>query len=113
VFRIASAATPSGRAGSSARRKPGPKLASPDGPPLTGMPSTMKTSTASPVRAGLTRALEDAATRASLIGTQLLGLALCRYVVRLEPLASLPIDEVVVPVARTVQRYLTDALTDG
>jgi len=56
--------------------------------------------------------LDDAASRASLIGTQLLGLALCRYVICLEPLASLPLDELVFPVARTVQQYLTGALTD-
>jgi AcrR family transcriptional regulator len=57
--------------------------------------------------------LDDAASRASLIATQLLGLALCRYVVRLEPLASLPLDEIVFPVARTVQQYLAEALADG
>jgi hypothetical protein len=34
-------------------------------------------------------------------------------VVRLEPLSSLPLDEIVFPVARTVQQYLTGALTDG
>ena len=37
---------------------------------------------------------------------QLLGLALCRYILRLEPLASLPPDEVVAAVAPSVQRYL-------
>jgi hypothetical protein len=49
----------------------------------------------------------DAAERASLIGAQLLGLALCRYILRLEPLASLPVSEVVDAVAPSVQRYLT------
>lgn len=53
---------------------------------------------------------QDAASRSALIGTQLLGLALCRYILRLEPLASLPIDEVVPPMARTVQDYLTQPL---
>lgn len=56
--------------------------------------------------------LEDAPSRAALIGTQLLGLALCRYILRLEPLVSLSLDEVVPPVARTVQSYLTEAVTD-
>jgi hypothetical protein len=51
--------------------------------------------------------LGDAAGRAALIATQLLGLALCRYMLRLEPLASMALDEVVSPVARTVQAYLT------
>jgi hypothetical protein len=52
--------------------------------------------------------LEDAARRAALIATQLLGLALCRYMLRLEPLASMALDEVVFPLARTVQAYLTE-----
>jgi len=33
-----------------------------------------------------------------------------RYVVRVEPLASMPADAVVAAVAPTVQRYLTGAL---
>jgi AcrR family transcriptional regulator len=49
----------------------------------------------------------DAAERGSLIATQLLGLALCRYILRLEPLASLPAGDVVAAVAPSVQRYLT------
>ncbi len=49
----------------------------------------------------------DAAERAALIAAQLLGLALCRYILRLEPLASLPAGDVVAAVAPSVQRYLT------
>jgi AcrR family transcriptional regulator len=45
--------------------------------------------------------------RAALIGSQLMGLALCRYVLRLEPLASLSDDEVVASIAPNIQRYLT------
>jgi AcrR family transcriptional regulator len=48
-----------------------------------------------------------AAERAAFIGTQLLGLALCRYILRMEPLASLPAADVVAAVAPSVQRYLT------
>jgi AcrR family transcriptional regulator len=48
--------------------------------------------------------------RAALIGSQLMGLALCRYILRLEPLASLTNDAVVAGVAPTIQRYLTAAL---
>jgi AcrR family transcriptional regulator len=48
------------------------------------------------------------AERAGFIAAQLLGLALCRYILRLEPLASLPADEVVAAVAPSVQRYLAD-----
>jgi AcrR family transcriptional regulator len=50
---------------------------------------------------------EQAAERGTFIVAQLLGLALCRYILRLEPLASLPSDDVVAAVAPSVQRYLT------
>jgi AcrR family transcriptional regulator len=49
----------------------------------------------------------DAAGRAALIAAQLLGLALCRYILRLEPLASQPAADVIAAVAPSVQRYLT------
>jgi len=52
---------------------------------------------------------DRAAERATLIAAQLLGLALCRYILRFEPLASLPADAVVAAVAPSVQRYLTRA----
>lgn len=52
-------------------------------------------------------ATEQAAERGTLIAAQLLGLALCRYILRFEPLASLPADDVVAAVAPSVQRYLT------
>jgi AcrR family transcriptional regulator len=55
-----------------------------------------------------------AAESAAFIGAQLLGLALCRYILRQEPLASLPAAEVVAAVAPSVQRYLArDALSAG
>ncbi|HEY7276913.1 MAG TPA: TetR family transcriptional regulator [Trebonia sp.] len=50
----------------------------------------------------------DAAERGAFIGTQLLGLALCRYILRMEPLASLPAADVVAAIAPSVQRYLDD-----
>ncbi len=50
--------------------------------------------------------------RATLVGSQLIGLGMARYVVRIEPLASAPPEEVVAAVAPTVQRYLTGSL-DG
>jgi hypothetical protein len=49
---------------------------------------------------------ERAAERGTFIAAQLLGVALCRYILRLEPLASLPTDEVVAAVAPSVQRYI-------
>lgn len=52
---------------------------------------------------------EAAAERGTLIAAQLLGLALCRYILLFEPLASLPADGVVASVAPSVQRYLSQA----
>jgi hypothetical protein len=49
-----------------------------------------------------------AAQRAGLIATQLLGLALCRYVVKLPPVLGLSRAEVVRRVAPAVQGYLDD-----
>ena len=48
--------------------------------------------------------------RASLVASQLFGLALARYILEFEPLASMPLDSVVAAVAPTVQRYLTGDL---
>jgi hypothetical protein len=50
---------------------------------------------------------ERAAERGTFIVAQLLGVALCRYILHLEPLASMPSDDVVAAVAPSVQRYLT------
>jgi AcrR family transcriptional regulator len=49
--------------------------------------------------------------RASLIGSQVLGLVMLRYVWQIEPLASLPDDQLVALVAPTVQRYLSGRLS--
>lgn len=48
----------------------------------------------------------DRALRMTLAASQLLGMALMRYVVRVEPLASASEDEVVALVAPAIQRYL-------
>lgn len=50
--------------------------------------------------------------RGNLIATQMAGLMLVRYVVRLEPLASAPPDDVVRMIAPNVQHYLTGNLDD-
>jgi len=44
--------------------------------------------------------------RAGLIATQVLGLALCRYIVRLAPVVTTPADELAAAIAPTLQRYL-------
>jgi AcrR family transcriptional regulator len=49
----------------------------------------------------------DRALRASLVGSQMIGLVMARYIVRVEPLASATVDQVVSAVAPTLQRYLT------
>jgi AcrR family transcriptional regulator len=48
--------------------------------------------------------------RATLVASQIMGLIAARYVARIEPLASLPAEEVVPLVAPTLQRYLDGAL---
>ena len=48
--------------------------------------------------------------RGSLMGSQLVGLGMVRYVLKLEPLASAEHAVVVAAVAPTLQRYLTGAL---
>jgi AcrR family transcriptional regulator len=52
----------------------------------------------------------EAAERAALISTQLLGLALCRNILRLPPVVALDPETVAVRVGPTIQRYLTAPL---
>lgn len=52
----------------------------------------------------------EAPLRASLVASQMAGLALVRYILKVEPLASAPPETVVAAIAPTVQRYLTGAL---
>jgi AcrR family transcriptional regulator len=52
----------------------------------------------------------DARLRATLVGSQMAGLVMARYVIRVEPLASADPETVVAAVAPTVQRYLTGDL---
>ena len=48
--------------------------------------------------------------RATLAGSQLVGLAMIRYVLRLEPVASAGVDHLVEVVGPTIQHYLTGPL---
>jgi AcrR family transcriptional regulator len=50
-----------------------------------------------------------AAARAGLIASQVLGLALCRYVLKLPPVVALKRPEIVRRIGATVQSYLFDA----
>jgi AcrR family transcriptional regulator len=48
----------------------------------------------------------DAAHRAGLLATQLLGLALCRYILRLPPVVAMTPAQLVADLSSTIQRYL-------
>jgi len=48
--------------------------------------------------------------RATLASWHLMGIALARYVVRIDPLASMADEDLVALIAPTIQRYLTDPL---
>ena len=48
--------------------------------------------------------------RAGLVASQLVGLAMTRYVLRFEPIASASADELAPVLGTTLQRYLTDPL---
>ncbi|WP_024442904.1 MULTISPECIES: TetR/AcrR family transcriptional regulator [unclassified Mycobacterium] len=50
--------------------------------------------------------------RAEFAASQLMGVVVARYIVGLEPIASLPAREVVAMIAPTLQRYLTGELPD-
>ena len=53
----------------------------------------------------------DAGLRANLIGAQFIGLALARYVGRIEPVASADVETLVAALGPTIQRYLFADLT--
>jgi len=59
------------------------------------------------VRLGIPPA--QARTRAGLVATQLLGLGLCRYALRLPPVVAMPAEDLAAWLGPTVQRYLTAA----
>ncbi|MFJ4263915.1 TetR family transcriptional regulator [Paenarthrobacter nicotinovorans] len=62
------------------------------------------------ITAGLPGSAEEIRLRGNLVATQVVGLMLARYVIRMQPLASAPRDEVVRLVAPNIQRYLTGNL---
>jgi len=55
-------------------------------------------------------AAPDAELRATLMGSQFIGLAIMRYIARIEPLASASVEQLVAAVGPTMQRYLTGDL---
>ncbi len=54
---------------------------------------------------------EDGPFRANLVGSQIVGLVMARYVIAIEPLASMPPEAVAAAVAPTLQRYLLGPLS--
>ncbi|NIY67234.1 TetR/AcrR family transcriptional regulator [Streptomyces malaysiensis] len=47
--------------------------------------------------------------RAQLAAGHLIGIAMLRYVIRMEPIASAAVDDIVAMVGPTIQRYLTES----
>ncbi|PYP44888.1 MAG: TetR family transcriptional regulator [Gemmatimonadetes bacterium] len=64
-----------------------------------------------PAVAPLCKDRATAATRVGLVATQMLGMALCRYVLRLPPVVALDRAAVISWLAPTIQRYLIGAKT--
>ena len=52
----------------------------------------------------------DASRRAALVASQMAGIVMVRYILKIEPMASMSQDEIVHSVAPTIQRYLTEPL---
>ncbi|OBJ19149.1 TetR family transcriptional regulator [Mycobacterium colombiense] len=52
-------------------------------------------------------------TRVQFVASQLVGVVMARYILRLEPFASLPPEQIARTIAPNLQRYLTGDLPDG
>lgn len=65
------------------------------------------------VLAGLELDPAEAPLRVSLVASQVAGMAMMRYIIKLEPLASAPPETVVAAIAPTVQRYVTGDLSEA
>jgi AcrR family transcriptional regulator len=50
--------------------------------------------------------------RAEFVASQVIGIAMARYILELEPFASLPVERIVATIAPNLQRYLTGELPD-
>lgn len=51
--------------------------------------------------------------RAQFVASQLMGVVMARYIVKIEPFASLPAQQIAQTIAPNLQRYLTGDLPDG
>ncbi|MGI5181776.1 TetR family transcriptional regulator [Dactylosporangium sp. CA-152071] len=52
----------------------------------------------------------EAPKRAALVASQMAGLVMVRYILKIEPMTTMSQDEIVYSVAPTIQRYLTEPL---
>jgi AcrR family transcriptional regulator len=52
----------------------------------------------------------EAPLRTALVASQIAGLAMTRYIIRIEPIASAPPDALAAAIGPTIQRYLTEPL---
>lgn len=59
---------------------------------------------------GVALGIDHPELRMPLVASQIIGLIMLRYVLSAEPLASMPVDDVVAACAPTIQRYLTGEL---
>lgn len=57
--------------------------------------------------------VDDAVLRVELVASHLMGLAFARYQLRIEPITSVGVDELVAWIGPTVQRYLTGPTSTG
>jgi hypothetical protein len=60
---------------------------------------------------GAALGIDDPGRRMPLVASQMIGIVMFRYLVPVEPLASMAADEVVAVYAPTIQRYLTGDLS--
>lgn len=51
--------------------------------------------------------------RAQFVASQLMGVVMARYIVKIEPFASLPAEQIAQTIAPNLQRYLTGELPDA
>jgi hypothetical protein len=51
--------------------------------------------------------------RIQFVASQLVGVVMARYILQLEPFASLPPEQIAQTIAPNLQRYLTGDLPDG
>jgi AcrR family transcriptional regulator len=71
----------------------------------------MRTIFAAQVGPALFKVSDDPASvpmRAGLLATQVLGFALCRYILKLPPVVDLPVEEAVRRIGATLQSYLLE-----